>query len=94
MHYSLRNHFGCTSWSKVRRLMWKLSSVYFVMLLILMQDRCTVYMERTICSEINLDGTDGTLDDVCHMKSRFGLFGDSVSLVQDRCTVCAGCTIV
>ena len=29
---------------------------------ILMQDRCTVYMEHTICSEINLDTLDGTVD--------------------------------
>ena len=30
--------------------------------LILMQDRCTVCMEHTICSEINLDTPDGTVD--------------------------------
>ena len=29
---------------------------------ILMQDRCTVCMEHTICSEINLDTPDGTVD--------------------------------
>jgi len=28
--------------------------------LILMQDKFTVCMERTICSEINLDAPDGT----------------------------------
>jgi len=28
--------------------------------LILMQDRCTVCMEHTICLEINLDAPDGT----------------------------------
>ena len=80
MHHSLRNHFGHTIWySLVNRLKWKLGSLYLEIVLILMQDRYTDCMERTICSEINLDGTDGTLDDVCHMKSRFGLFGDSVS---------------
>jgi len=35
-------------------------SVYLEIVLILMQDRCTVCMESTICSEINLDAPDGT----------------------------------
>jgi hypothetical protein len=43
-----------------------------------MQDRCTVCMECTIYSEINLDAPDELLDDVCHMESHFGPFGDSV----------------
>jgi len=38
--------------------------------LILMQDRCTGCVERTICSEINEE---------CHMEFYFPLFGDSVS---------------
>ena len=29
------------------------------------------------------------LGDVGHVESRFFLFGDSVSVVQDRCMVCA-----
>jgi hypothetical protein len=33
------------------------------------------------------------LIDVGHVKSYFGPFRDSVSEVQDRCTVCAKCTI-
>ena len=45
-----------------------------------MKDRCTVCMERTIFLEINLDAPDEVLDHVCHMESRFNLFGDSVSL--------------
>jgi hypothetical protein len=43
-------------------------------------------MERTICSEINLDkpdriveGPDRTTDEVYHMESRFGPVGDSIS---------------
>ena len=46
-------------------------------------------MEHTICSEINLDKLDGTVDapdGVYHIESRF------VS-VQDSCMVCAQCTI-
>jgi hypothetical protein len=33
------------------------------------------------------------LGDVGHVESHFGLLGDSVSLGQDRCTVCAKHTI-
>ena len=39
--------------------------------LILTQDRCTVCVERTICSEIRLDAPDGILGDVAHVESRF-----------------------
>ena len=37
-----------------------LGSVCLEIVLILMQDRCTVCMEHNICLEINLDATDGT----------------------------------
>ena len=63
----------------MKRLKWNLGSVCLEIVLILMQDRCTVCMEHTICSEINLDTPDGTVDDVCRMESRFGLVGDSIS---------------
>ena len=33
------------------------------------------------------------LGDVGHVESRFVLFGDSVSVVQDRCMVCTKHTI-
>jgi len=46
--------------------------------LILMQDRCMVYMERTICLEINLDTPEELLDDVCHVESHFGELRDSI----------------
>jgi hypothetical protein len=63
MHHRLRNYFGRTRWySLVKRLMWNLGSVCLEIVLILMQDRCTVCMEHTICSEINLDTPDGTVD--------------------------------
>ena len=61
MHQSLRNHFGSTCWySYVKRLKWRLGSVCLEIVLILMQDRCTICMEHTICSEIYLDAPDGT----------------------------------
>jgi hypothetical protein len=42
---------------------WVMSNlvlVYFEMVLVLVQDRCIVYAERTIGSEIILDTSDGT----------------------------------
>ena len=49
LYHRLRNHFGHTQWCfKVMRLKWKLVSVYLEIVLILTQDGCTVYAERTI----------------------------------------------
>ena len=59
----------------------------------LVQDRCTVGAKRTIGSKIILDTPGGTLGDMGHLESRFGSFGDSVSVGQDRCTVCGKRTI-
>jgi hypothetical protein len=62
MYHRVRNHFGCTRWySKLMRLKWKLISVHLEIVLILMQDRCTVCAESTIGLEIILDAPDGTL---------------------------------
>ena len=33
------------------------------------------------------------LGDVGHVEVRFGPFGDSVSVSEDKCTICAKCTI-
>ena len=61
MHHSLRNHFGSTCWySLVKGLKWMLGSVCLEIVLILMQDKCTVCIEHTICLEINLDEPNGT----------------------------------
>ena len=70
----------------VKRLKWKLDVVYLEIVLILMQDSCTVCKGYTICSKINLTHPIELLDDVCHMESCFILFGDSVSF--GGCTVC------
>ena len=40
-------------------LKWKLDLVYLEIVLILMQDRCMVHVDRTICLEVVLDKTDG-----------------------------------
>jgi hypothetical protein len=45
----------------------------------LMQDRCPVYAEHTICSKIILDAPDGTRN-VGHAESHFGPFEEGVSV--------------
>ena len=42
------------------RVKWKLVSVLSEIVLILMEDRCIVCVERTIGSQIILDAPDGT----------------------------------
>ena len=80
MHHTLRNYFGRTRWySLVKRLMWNLGSVCLEIVLILMQDRCTVcivieYFWKSIWTH-----PMELVDDVCHMESHFGLFGYRVS---------------
>jgi hypothetical protein len=55
------NHFGHTKWhSYVIWVEWKLVLGHLEILLILMQDRCTVYVERSAGSEIILDTRDYT----------------------------------
>jgi hypothetical protein len=42
------------------RLKWKLDSVCLVLVLLLMQDWCTVCVERNLGSKIELEAIDGT----------------------------------
>ena len=63
----------------MKRLKWKLGSVCLEIVLILMQDRCTVCMEHTIAWKSIWMHPIDLLDDVCHMESRFGLFRCCVS---------------
>jgi hypothetical protein len=56
-----RNHFGRTRWdSLVTRLKWKLGSIRLEIVLLLVHDRCTVCVKRTVGSEIVLKAPDGT----------------------------------
>ena len=76
------------------KLNWKLVWVRLEIVLILMQDRCTVCVERTIGSEIVLDTPDGKLlGDVGHVKTRSVHLKMVLVLVQDRCMVCTKRTI-
>jgi len=78
MHHSLSNHLEAPVGTLVKRLMWKLGFIYFEIVLILVQDRCMICKEHTICIEIKLDAPNGTIDDVCHMEFCFGPFVDIV----------------
>jgi D-arabinose 1-dehydrogenase-like Zn-dependent alcohol dehydrogenase len=62
------------------RLKWKLVSVHLEIVLILTQDGCTVCAECTTGSEIVCTHPMELLGDVGHIKSRFGQFGDRVSV--------------
>ena len=61
------------------RLKWKLISVLLDIVLILMKDRCMVYVERNIGSEIILTYLMELHGDVGDVESHFFLFGYSVS---------------
>jgi hypothetical protein len=77
----------------VTRLKWKLVSVRLDTVLILIQDSCTVWAERTIRSEIVLYAPDEILGDVGHIESCCGPFGEVLVSVQDRSIVCNKRTI-
>ena len=57
--------------------MSNLVSVHFEIVLVSVQDRCTVYAHHTIVSGIVLDAPDGTAGDQAQLKDHFGPFGDS-----------------
>jgi hypothetical protein len=60
-YHRLSNRFGHTQWySEVTRLKWKLVLVRLEIVLLLTQDRCIIYAERTIGLEIILVTPDGT----------------------------------
>ena len=73
--------------------MWNLVSIRLEIVLVLLQDSCTVCTECTIGSEIVLDAPDGTpwcwvMWNLVSIRLEIVLV-----LVQDRCTVCARRTI-
>jgi hypothetical protein len=60
-YHGIKNPFGHTQWnSSVTWVIWNLLSLRLEIVLVSMQDRCTVCPERTIASEIILDTPDGT----------------------------------
>ena len=61
MYRRLRNHFACTRWSSmVTWVMWNLSSFSLDIVLVSMQDRCSVSRQTYQRLRIVLDEPDGT----------------------------------
>jgi hypothetical protein len=61
MYHRLKGHVGHNRWYYlVTRLKWKHVSVYLEIVLIMMQDSCSVCADRIIGTEIILDAPDGT----------------------------------
>ena len=63
------------------------------MVLVLVQDKCTVCAKRTVGSDIVMDAPDGLLGDVGHVESRSVHLEMVLVLVQDKSMVCAKCTV-
>ena len=60
--------------------MWSLTCFRFETVLVSVQDRCIVCVERIIGSKIVLDAPDGIAGDEAQLKDHFGPFGDSTNL--------------
>ena len=60
--------------------MWNLVSIHLEIVLVLVQDRCTVCAKRTIGSEIVLDILMVLLRDEAQVDACFVLFGDRAKL--------------
>ena len=60
--------------------MWNLVSICLEIVLVLLQDRCTVYARCTMGSKIILDTMMVLLRVEAQVDAHFGLFGDSAKL--------------
>ena len=60
MHHSLRNHFESTYWYFGEEAQVEARFDLFGDSANLMQDRCMICKEHTICLEINLDAPNGS----------------------------------
>ena len=60
--------------------MWNLIFVRLEMVLVSVQDRCMVYVKRTMVQKLFWMHLMVLLGDVGHVESCFDLFGDSVSV--------------
>ena len=68
-------------------------SVRLEMVLVSVQDRCTVCIKHTLAQKLFWTHQMVLLGDEAQVEARFGPFGDSATLDVDRCTVCAQRTI-
>ena len=58
----------------------KLVSVHLEIVLVSVQDRCTVCAKRTIDLDINFNAPMVLLGDEAQVEARFSLFGDSSNI--------------
>ena len=68
-------------------------SVCLELVLVLVQDRCTVRAKHTIGSDIIFDATNGTHRRLGHVESCSVRLEMVLVLEQDRCMACAKCTV-
>ena len=67
--------------------LWKLVSVHLEIVLLLVQERCTVCAKRTIGLDIVFNAPMVLLGDEAQVEARF--IEIVLILTQDRCAVCA-----
>ena len=80
-YHRLRNYFGRTRWySLVMVLECKLVSVHLEIVLIFMQDRCTVAPNVPWAQKSFWRNPMVVLGDEAQVEAHLGLFGDSVTL--------------
>ena len=60
--------------------LWKLVSIRLEIVLVLVQDRCTVCAKHTIGLDINFNSPMVLLGDEAQVEARFSSFGDSSNL--------------
>ena len=68
-------------------------SIRSEMVLVSLQDRCAVCAKHTMAQKSFWTHQMVLLGDEAQVQARFGPFGHSVTLMQDRCTVCNERTI-
>ena len=64
----------------MNRVLWNLVLDRLEIVLVSVQDRCAVCAKRTIGLYIVFNAPMALLGDEGHVKSRFGLFGDSIGV--------------
>ena len=73
--------------------LWKLVSVRLEIVLVSVQDRCTVCAKRTIGLDSVINAPMVLLGDEAQVEAHFSPCGDVLILTQDRCAVCSERTI-
>ena len=81
MYHRLGNRFGRTRWnSKVTRVMWNLVLVRLEIVLVSMQDRCTVCAKHTIGLDIVFNALMVLLGGEAQVEAPFSPCGESANL--------------